>query len=206
MKTKPIASTLLALAALLAVAAVAGPPVLPTLNPQPPSYYSCEATGSGAICRGILTETPANLPFGIMCGTAQNPVELLVSGTDTFRLTRYYDSAGNLARRSRHEDFRGVIVNPVTGLSATTLQISNFSDVFAIPGDFGSVTTQLTGLTFTIRLPGSGVLTLDAGRIALDAEENLLGETGRHDLDEYFSGNREVVAKLCAALGSPGTP
>lgn len=206
MKTKPVPYLLLSIGTLLAVAALAGPPVLPTLNPPVPSYYTCDATGSGAICRGQLVETVNQEPSGIVCGTASNPVELLFSGADAFALTRYYDTNGNLTRRVRHEQFGGTLLNPVTGLSAKLTASDNLIDTLAVPGNFDTTTLQLTGALFQVVLPGGGMLILDAGRLRLDAQENLLSGSGNLALDAYFSGNREAAAKLCSALGSPGTP
>jgi hypothetical protein len=206
MKRKLLTSMFIGSGVLLAIAAIAGPPVLPTLNPPAPSYYTCKATGSGALCRAQTVETLNQEPFGVVCGTAQNPVELLISGTDAFRLTRYYDTGGNLARRFRHEHFEGTLLNPVTGLTARLTAAANFTDTLAVPGNFDTVTTQLTGVITKIALPGSGVLLMDAGRIILDAQENVVKATGNLALEDYFSGNPEEAAKLCVALGSPGTP
>ena len=206
MKTKTIAYVIFSIGTLLAVAAIAGPPVLPPLNPPPPSFETCTATGSGAICRGSRVDTVADVPVGFVCGTADNPIELLLSGTDSFRFTRYYNTAGNFARRFTREDFQGIIFNPVTGLSATVTQNATFTDLFAVPGDLSTSSTQLTGAFLKISLPGSGVLFLDAGRTILDAEGNVISESGHHDFGAYLNGDHSVAEQLCAALGTPGTP
>ena len=205
MKTKPIAYVFLGLGALLAVAAVAGPPVLPNLNPPPAPDYTCKATGDGAICRVSRVSPAEGDPSGFVCGTAENPVELLLYGTDSFRITRYYNRAGNLTRRFQNEDFQAKIVNPITGISATITQNTTFMDTLATPGDFSSVTTQFTGVE-KIVLPGSGVLLLDAGRFILDADDNIVSHNGRHDYETYFGGDTSVAAQLCEALGTSGTP
>lgn len=206
MKKKYLASLFIGSGALLAVAAIAGPPILQNLNPPPADYYTCKATGSGAICRGQVVETVNQEPSGIICGTAQNPVELLQSFTNTLALTRYYDTAGDLTRRFRKERSEGVMINPVTGLSANYTWVLEYIDTLAVPGNFETVTTQQGGQV-KIALPGSGVLTMDAGRVIYDAEGDILSSVGRHDLDDYFlNGNHEAMAQLCAALGSPGTP
>jgi len=204
-KRKSFAAILVGFGALLAVAAIAGPPVLPILNPPAPSYYTCSATGSGAICRGQQV-TPADQdPTGIICGTAQDPVELVLTGTYTLRATRYYDTAGNLARRFRYESFDGIIINPVTGLMAKATMITDLIDTFAVPGDFSTVTTQQTG-PGKFSLSANGVLMIDTGRVIFDSQENVVSQSGHLAVLEYFEGNPQEAAKLCAALGSPGTP
>lgn len=204
-KRKSIASLLAVFGALLAVAAIAGPPVLPILNPPAPSYYTCKPTGSGAICTAQVAETPDQEPTGIICGTSQNPVELLLTGTDTFSLTRYYNQAANLTRRVHIERLDGTILNPATGLTATATTSATIIDTLAVPGNLDTVTTQQTG-PFKVILPGNGVLLLDTGRVIFDAEGNVLSHNGHLALFDYFNGNPEAAAKLCAALGSPGTP
>src|SRR5690242_14039369 len=68
-----------AIAVVPASQAYADPPSLPPLNPPPPAFETCRATGNGAICEGTrqLTDDPA--PTGILCGTANNPIELIAS-------------------------------------------------------------------------------------------------------------------------------
>jgi len=67
-------------------------------------------------------------PLGLLCGTSENPVELLIEqGTDNFLFTRYYDADGNLTRRTVHEHFDAMVVNPATGLSVLTTQIAEFT-------------------------------------------------------------------------------
>jgi hypothetical protein len=206
MNRKNLAYLIFSIGAGLAAIAVAGPPVLPPLNPPTPSYYTCKATGSGAICRAQLEETLDQEPLGVVCGTSQNPVELLMSGTETARLTRYYDTAGNLTRRFTRDRFEGTIINPVTGLTAIATGLTNLIDTLVVPGNFDTVTRQQTG-PFKITLPGSGVLIIDTGRVTFDAEGNVVRHNGHLALLDYFeNGNHEEAAKLCAALGSPGTP
>jgi hypothetical protein len=205
MKRKSFAFLFVLTGALLAVAAIAGPPVLPSLNPPAPSYYTCKATGSGAICRAEVVEMPNQEPTGIICGDAQNSVELLLSGTDAFGLTRYYDAAGNLTRRVHFERLEGTLINPLTGLTAIATTSSTIIDTLAIPGNLDTMTTQQTG-PFKITLPGNGVLLIDTGRVIFDAEGDVVSHNGHLALFDYFNGNPEAAAKLCAALGSPGTP
>lgn len=205
MKTKLFSYLLLGTGALLAVAAIAGPPVLPTLNPPAPSFYTCSATGSGAICRGQNVEMLDAEPTGIICGTPQNPIELLETSTSTLSATRYYDSAGNLTRRFRYTRMEGTITNPATGITAKLSGRTDLIDTLAVPGDLSTATTQQTGPA-QISLPGHGVLLLDTGRIVFDPDGNAVSTSGHLALFNYFNGNTAEAARLCSALGSPGTP
>jgi hypothetical protein len=206
MKTKTIAFILFTVGCGVAIMAVAGPPVLPPLNPPAPPYETCKPVGSGAICRGEVGDTFDQEPTGIVCGTAQMPVELLQSGTQSARAVRYYDRDGNLTRRTINEDIEGTIINPVTGLSAKLTIVTDLVDTFAVPGDFNSVTEKQTG-PLKISLPGSGVLFLDTGPVIFDPQGDIVKQSGHnHDFIDYFTGHPEAAAVLCTALGSPGTP
>jgi hypothetical protein len=142
----------------------------------------------------------------VFCGPAEHPVELLVEqGTDSVQLTRYYNTAGNLTRRFRHEEWQATVLNPATGLTAPTTQIAQFIATLAVPGDFSTATEQLTGAG-RIYLPGGGVLMREMGREVVGPDGNDLFLSGQHQLNEYFNGDHSVLAPLCAALGSPGTP
>jgi hypothetical protein len=196
----------LAVSAVMPVSqALANPPNLPPLTPPPPPYYTCQPTGHGAICRADRVDQLEQIPSGLLCGTAANPVELLLSGTDNFALTRYYNTDGNQTRRTVHEHFDATILNPATGLTALTTQIAEFVDTFAVPGDPATVTFQQTGVV-KFYLPGSGVLLRDVGRAVIGPDGNDVFDSGQHQLGAYFGGDHSVLASLCATLGSPGTP
>lgn len=141
-ETKITSYSLIGFGVSLAVAAIAGPPVLPTLNPPVAPDYSCSATGDGAICK-----VDRVFPFngdgsGFFCGTADQPVELVVYGTDEYFTTRYYNRVGDLTRRVRQET---TIQNLVIGLLANVSQNTTFTDTVTVPGDFSSVTTTSGG-------------------------------------------------------------
>jgi hypothetical protein len=199
-------STVAWLAVLGDAAALAAPPVLPPLTPPPPSFETCRATGNGAICEGSVVFGPDSGPSGMICGTAANPVELIISGQDSWRVTRYYDSAGNLTREVIHEHAVGILTNPVTGRTATATQIAAIINTLAVPGDFATVTFQQTGVV-KFYLPGGGVLLRDVGRdVIVLASGNDIASSGQHQLGAYFSGDHSVLEPLCAALGTPGAP
>ena len=91
------------LAVVTAASTLAAPPTLPTLNPPPPAWLTCMATGGGAICSGT-TVLSSDGPLGLFCGTTANPIELLMVDSHTnVSLIRFYDADGNFVRRHRRE-------------------------------------------------------------------------------------------------------
>jgi hypothetical protein len=193
------------LAVVTAASTLAAPPTLPTLNPPPPAFLTCMATGGGAICSGTQV-VATDGPSGLFCGTTANPIELLfVDASSTAKVIRFYDADGNFTRRLRREQNVATVLNPVTGLTALTTQIAEFWSSFGTPGDFDTETvTQLGVVKFY--LPGAGVLLIDVGRVVIPQDPSLFSETGQHQLDQYVGGDTSVLEPLCEALGSPGTP
>jgi hypothetical protein len=187
-------------------AAFADPPSIPPLTPPAPSYYTCQATGAGPVCRGSVVDENVSYSTGAFCGTAEHPIELLIEQeTDRLQLTRYYNTAGYLTRRFSHLESQNTILNPETGLTAPGTQIAEFIATLAVPRDFATASEQQTGAG-KFYLPGAGVLLREMGREVIGPDGNDLALSGQHQIGEYFSGNHAVLAPLCAALGSPGTP
>lgn len=185
--------------------ALAAPLGSSSLTPPPPSFLTCRATGQGTICEGSITFGPGSGPSGFFCGTAAHPVELISSGQESWRLIRYYDSAGNMTREILHLEADGALTNPVTGLAARATQTAQIINTLAVPGDPASLTFQQSGVV-KFYLPGGGVLLRDVGRGVTAPNGSTLASSGQHQFDAYFSGDHSVLAPLCAALGSPGTP
>jgi len=193
------------LAVVTAASTLAAPPTLPTLNPPPPDFLTCMATGGGAICSGT-TVAATDGPSGLFCGTTANPIELLfVHASSTAKVIRFYDAAGNFTRRLRREQNVATVLNPVTGLTVLTTQIGEFTGVLATPGDLDTETVTQRGVV-KFYLPGAGVLFVDVGRAGISPDESLVSETGQHPFDQYFGGDTSVFERVCEALGSPGTP
>jgi hypothetical protein len=193
------------LAVVTAASTLAAPPTLPTLNPPPPAFLTCKATGGGTICSGT-TVLSFDGPSGLFCGTTANPIELLiVDGHTNVRLIRFYDADGNFVGRHRLEQTEATVLNPVTGLTILTTQIAVFSSSFGTPGDWDTETVTQRGVV-KFYLPGAGVLLIDVGRAVIPQDPSLFSETGQHQLDQYFGGDTSVLEPVCEALGSPGTP
>ena len=193
------------LAVVTAASTLAAPPTLPTLNPPPPDFLTCMATGGGAICSGTQV-VATDGPSGLFCGTTANPIELLfVDASSTAKVIRFYDADGNLTRRLRREQNVATVLNPVTGLTLLTTQIAEFTSILATPGDFNTATMTQRGVV-KFYLPGAGVLFIDVGRAVIPPDPSLGSDTGQHPFDQYFNGDTSVFEAVCEALGSPGTP
>ena len=181
--------------------ALAGQPVTQALNPPPPDFYTCSATGSGTICRASTVNSYDLEPTGILCGSGQNSFEVLDSATRQTSATRYYDRNGNLAKRVRVYQFTGArLTNPLSGATVAYHQHNTDWDVLAVPGDFGSDTWTGHGF-LSINVPGYGVVIHEAGRTVVGPSGDVERQSGPSDLSDYYGGDTGVVADLCAALG-----
>ena len=165
-----------------------------TLNPVPPDFYACNATGGGAICRAHTVEPYSGEATGIWCGSGASAVELLDNGVRDVEATRWYDRDLNLTRRVRMTIFRNAFLsNPANGRTLGYAQHNTDIDDLAVPGDFASSTFTGHGV-LSITAPGYGPLVLTAGRIVVSPDGTI----------EAISGpDRAHVNDLCAALGTP---
>jgi hypothetical protein len=190
-------------ALILAPAGVAGQPVTVPLNPAPPSFETCKATGTQTLCQGARTLPPYGPDdTGIACGSGSSAFDPFDSGVESQVAIRYYDADGNLTRRVIHETYDSAFSNPLTGMSIPYHQKNNITDVLAVPGDFNSATETVTGeVNFTV--PGMGLVFQNAGRTVFDATSgDTVSSSGKQDFNEYFSGNTSVADELCTALGA----
>ena len=112
--------------------------------------------------------------------------DILATFNITRRVITFLDGDGNPVRRIRIAAIPGTLTNLETG---ATLQTTGVRVIF---DDFGTGTFTSTGTNVHVVVPGEGTLALGAGRLVLDAEGNVVLETGRQD-----AGLTEAV---CAAL------
>ena len=176
----------LSLVTVLAPAVVAAaPPVTPVLNPVPPDFFTCSSSGGGWTCEAHLVVPYENEPTGIMCGSGAGQFEVLDTGTQNIRATRWYDADGNLFLKHAIYDFPGAhLVNPVTGRTLPYRQHNDNWGVLSVPGDPGSEVITFGGWMI-VKAPHMGVV--------LDIPT----------LDEYLAtGDPSLVADLCKALGA----
>lgn len=181
--------SVLSLVAVLAPAiAIAAPPAVQVLNPEPPDFYTCSPNGGGTICRALTIDDYGPDATGIFCGA----VELLDQGTRTVKATRYYDGDGNMVRRQRIVDFDNTnVTNPVTGKTVDYQQHNTDWETFTVPGDLSSAVWSGHG-ALALTIPGAGIVILGTGVAVEDPDGNLLHRGGQDKL---------LVDTLCAALG-----
>jgi len=198
--------SLIGLTALLAVApqaaALAGAPVDPTtLIPPPPPEFNpiCGATGFGTLCHEQFSDPPlVNDPNTLPC--VVGTMSFLNTQTRSVDARRYYDQANKLTEVHYREVLNATLTNPVTGATVLQAQDDTVIEKLAIPGDFGSSRTTITGLVRFL-LPGGRTLLIDAGQSINDGAGNLIGEHGPHPLNDYFVfGNLAALQPLCDVL------
>jgi hypothetical protein len=167
-----------------------------TLNPIPPDFYSCRATGGGAICRAHTVDPYSGEASGIVCGAGANSVELLDNGIRDVEATRWYDRNLNLTKRVRMTLFREAFLsNPATGLTLGYAQHNTDMDELAVPGDFASSTFTGHGV-LSITSPGFGSVILSAGRTIVGPDGTIEATSGP---------DRAHLDAVCAALGTPNS-
>ena len=167
-----------------------------TLNPVPPDFYQCRATGdgSGAICRAHTVTPYEGDPTGIICGSGASAVELLDNGIRDVDATRWYNGDRNLTRRLRTFLFRDAYLsNPATGRTLGYAQHNTDNEVLGVPGDLSSATWTGHGV-LSITAPGFGSVILSAGRTIIGPDGVIRATSGP---------DRAHLDDLCAALGTP---
>ena len=107
--------------------------------------------------------------------------------------TDYYDNTGFLYKtisKGRPGPFR---VTATARGTTLTQQNSSFTEVVTYNAD-GSVRTRTdTGLYNKFTAPGRGIVWLDAGRVVVDGNFNILFQSGPHQNGDYRA--------FCAAFG-----
>jgi hypothetical protein len=189
----------------LAPAAIAGQPATADLNPPPPSFYTCMATGDQTICHANRVTVEDPVDTGIVCGTGAAAFDIWDQGTIHQRATRYYNADGNLTRRVNHENWAPAWwSNPLTGDIVPYTQSNTTTTVLAVPGDFGSATETTVGENI-YRDPRTGEKVLiSAGRqVISDADGSVEFRSGKQPfLDAFVNGDMSVFDDVCAALAA----
>jgi hypothetical protein len=182
-------------------AASAAPPTSPPLTPPPPSFETCNATGSGTICSGTRAETYGPVDSGIVCGSGADAFSVFDQGTHLQSARRFYDENGNWLRRELYDTYNNAQwSNPINGRTAPYTQRNNETFVLATPGEESSGTDTVTGEIIIRAGDGSPVL-LATGRQVHSPSGDLLSTAGRNDLTAFFEqGDGHALDLLCAAL------
>ena len=191
--TRSLCALVIAAAGLAAAAAPAAADT--SLNPAPPSWYTCQPTGSGTVCHGKMSFED----FAGVDGACPQGFSILENSHKDETGTRYYDRDGNLTRRVLHDIYPvgnplNVLYNSQTGTSVPYRTDVTETDTLAVPGDFSSATTRITGNLYTVTLPGGGLLVHDVGNFTFAPDGSILQDRGPKML---FFGQTD---KLCAAL------
>jgi hypothetical protein len=189
----------LGLALLLPQPTLAGQPVDPsTLNPVPPDFYTCMATGGGTVCQGDRIEVNDPAPTDVSCpGFPIFDQSILHQ-----HATRFYDRDLNLTRRIIHERWLDASwSNPLSGRRAPYAQTDNIVSDLTVPGDLGTAIESMTGETIVRTESGNKVL-VGTGRVVInDADGSLVSSAGKQwTVDLFFLNDRTVLDAVCAAL------
>ena len=137
---------------------------------------------------------------GITCGSGATAVNIFDSGTFEQRVIRFYDSDGNLTRRTIHiKEIGGEWSNPLTGATVSYTQNNVNVDVLAVPGDFTSATSTTTGEVIIGAGTGAPVLIAVGRQVFSDGD--LLSSAGRNAfIAADFQGDTTAFDAVCAAL------
>jgi hypothetical protein len=194
---------LLGAMALLPGAGFAGQPVTQTLNPPPAPFLTCMAVGSGTICQGTRTISFGPDDTGIVCGSGANAFDIFDAATFTQRVTRYYNTEGNLTRRLDHEGPTtfGEWSNPLSGATVSYTSNNVITDVLAVPGDRTSSTETITGEVIIRAGTGAPVFIATGRQVFNFDESELISSAGRNAfIAAFFEGDTTAFDAACAAL------
>lgn len=189
-KTKLLFVSLILLLALTPLYSVAAADAIPALTPPiPPNAIDphCSISSEGIVCHWTAAfGTPSSgVPYGyVTCNGA--PVIVTLGGE--MKVNAFYSETGQLELLKRHISYSGKLSSPVTGKSVPHLG----NAILTIDPLAG--TTTITGLYHYTVLPGQGMIFLDAGIVAVNADGTVAFSGGPHD---YYEA---ATQQLCAAL------
>ena len=195
-----IAGGLAAFTLASAAPAAAGQPVTQPLTPPPPSFETCKTVGTGFICEGARTLSYGPDDTGIACGSGAGAFDIFDQGIHNQHAIRFYNTAGDLTRLTRYDQFFSQWTNPLTGAAVPYTQHNTTTDIPDVPGDLAQSTETTRGeVNFTV--PHLGAVLLNAGRTVFGADGTLEFSAGPQGLIDYFNGNTVALGVLCTALG-----
>jgi hypothetical protein len=190
----------------LATAGQAGGSVAQTLNPPPPSYYSCNAVGNSTICTGqppLESYGPidtADEGTPLVCGSGSSAFDIFDAATDQVTARRVYDENGDLVRRVLRDDYSfGQFSNPLTGATVPYGQRDIRTDEFAVPGDLGSA-TETTTWESEFHSAGGAPVFRNTGRTIQAPDGTTEFQAGPLGFFDFFNGDTALLEPLCAAL------
>jgi hypothetical protein len=110
------------------------------------------------------------------------------AGTDQYRVAVFYDKDGSPVRVQVQIRYDGTLTHSVTGETWRDPQYA------MLQSDLLKGTDTFVGLIYTITVPGSGLVYIDAGRITF-SEAGVIFEAGPH---QSLNGSEQL---LCEVLG-----
>ena len=153
------------LSAILVASAVSAPAAAWAAPPDHATFTSHDVFVDSEVCA----------PEGFSVNVVQDEV-------NTF--TVFFDSSGEVARVTRHVDYRAVI----TANGHTIVERDKWMDVFNADG-----TARMVGDTVHIQGPGGGLVQHDAGQIVFNADGSVAAIHGPHP---QFEGQTFCFALL----------
>jgi hypothetical protein len=185
--------------------AQAGQPATDELNPPPPDFLTCKATGERTICSGSRVESKVEeLQPELFCGSGASAFNIYDTGDNHERVTRWYDADGNLTRRVIHS--RWVPAhwsNPLNGKTVPYTQTQKITTLLEVPGNFDSAIEIQVGENVYFDGATHEKVLQSTGRTVFAADGTLLFRSGKQPfLDAFIDGDMSVFDGVCAALSS----
>jgi hypothetical protein len=129
--------------------------------------------------------TPAHSHQTVPVSVVYEPCGVVEDVTYEIDRTRFFDEGG-VVRTLLRISFAGTLTVPRTGEVLT--ERGNQTIVIDADGTF-----SFSGVSFNVHVPGKGSILLEAGRLVIDAEGNVLHQSAQTTVD--------LEAKVCAVLG-----
>jgi len=201
---------LLVLAGCVAVAALfvvlpvstAAQPTSSNANQTRPHGFRCNPAGT--VCQFSSFEAYGPLDTGLVCGSGPRAFDIFDQGVHTDSGTVWFDANGDVTKFTVHIVYSfGQWSNPVSGDVVSYTQHNEETDVFAVPGDFTSITQTMTGENIYRPATGQPVL-LNAGIQVFNFDQSvLLSSHGPNAfVAAFFEGDAHAFDQVCAALGA----
>jgi hypothetical protein len=182
----------------LAPAAFAGQPPRSDLNPPPPDFYTCAATGPQTICRATMDFREDPVVTDVSC-----PDFPITDQGDVHQdLMRRYDANGNWVERVIRDTWTNSMwSNPLTGDVVPYTQRDITTDRLGVPGDPSTITeTQVGENVYTDPVTHKKVLR-STGRTVFGPDGDLEAAAGHQwTVDLFINGDASVLDGICAAL------
>src|ERR671933_697190 len=150
-----------------------------------------------AIVRALIVPLLALLVSAPAVAFAAAPMVQFQSLDQSYILPRLSARCGFPVLKQVTGTMRITLTNLNTGTSYTSTSAGSEHIIYD-NGQLVSDTT--TGLYESINVPGAGQVFVEVGRLTVDAQGNIVFETGEHDITDFNVTGTFDPAALCAAL------